>query len=524
MRLSRLHIRFFRSFNYDYELRSHPDSKERSWELIEGGWWPYIEVDLEPTVTAVVGANESGKSHLIDAVEIALTGEGINRNDFCRYSSLYSVETDERREPDFGLEFILNDEDQDLLAQGPIEVESGERLRLFRAGGERSLLRISGEEVAAGDEALDALEARLPRAFRLKTDVPIPDSISLDVLVGRDLQPLSDRSRRARFLDFIAGLGVDSIVEKKDELSDLLDVPPAQGSPEERLRLASHELGKTLLLDVARIERSAFVDLERALKEGREGRVGGLIERMNRSLAKHLNFSKWWSQDSDFQIRIEPRERELAFVIRDRTGTDYSFAERSRGLRYFLSYFVQLKAHRLTQVEGRREILLMDEPDAYLSSAGQQDLLRILEDFAVPEEGARQDQVLYVTHSPFLINKNAAHRIRVIDKGSNEEGTRVVADASRTHYEPLRSSIGAHVAETAFIGGLNIVVEGPADQVLLTGLTSLLRFRQPYQPGLVDLNEVTIVPAGGADNVPIHDLSRQGARSDQAAMHRFARQ
>ena len=42
-----------------------------------------------------------------------------------------------------------------------------------------------------------------------------------------------------------------------------------------------------------------------------------------------------------------------------------------------MSYYVQLLAHEFPP-DGRTEILLMDEPDAYLSSQGQQDLLRIL--------------------------------------------------------------------------------------------------------------------------------------------------
>ncbi|UOZ05689.1 ATP-dependent endonuclease [Amycolatopsis sp. WQ 127309] len=144
----------------------------------------------------------------------------------------------------------------------------------------------------------------------------------------------------------------------------------------------------------------------------------------------------------------------------------------------------------------------MDEPDAYLSNAGQQDLLRVLENFAVSDSGVRRDQVVYVTHSPFLINKNAAHRLRVFDKGTQEEGTRVVKDVARTHYEPLRSSLGAYVAETAFISGKNLIVEGVADQVLLAGMSNALRAGGYPSASLLDLNEVTIVPAGSADSVP----------------------
>lgn len=203
---------------------------------------------------------------------------------------------------------------------------------------------------------------------------------------------------------------------------------------------------------------------------------------------------------SRFRSLVEPRERELAFVIQDRTTSKYSFGERSQGLRFFLSYFVQLISHRLNNVKP--DILLLDEPDAYLSSVGQNDLLRLLQDYAVPEDGSVRSQVIYVTHSPFLIDKNAPHRIRVLDKGSEDEGTRVVRDAANNRYEPLRSSIGEHLAETAFIGGANLFVEGQADQILLAGLSAHMTRRNGSTAGLLDLNEVTIVAAGGADSIP----------------------
>src|SRR5690606_29107093 len=155
--------------------------------------------------------------------------------------------------------------------------------------------------------------------------------------------------------------------------------------------------------------------------------------------------------DRDFDLLVEAREHELAFTVRDRTGSKYSFQERSQGLRYFLSYFVQLAAHRIRHAAP--DLLLLDEPDGSLSSIGQQDLLRVLHDYALPEAGGEGSQVVYVTHSPLLIDKNAPHRIRVLDKGVEAEGTRVVRDAANNRYEPLRSALGAYVAETAFIGG-----------------------------------------------------------------------
>ncbi len=102
------------------------------------------------------------------------------------------------------------------------------------------------------------------------------------------------------------------------------------------------------------------------------------------------------------------------FTVRDRTGSDYSFSERSGGMSYFLSYFVQYLSHKPT---GGQEILLMDEPDAYLSMLGQQDLLAIFRDFAAPADPDKTPvQVVYVTHSPFLIGQEP----RRTDQGAGE--------------------------------------------------------------------------------------------------------
>ena len=165
---------------------------------------------------------------------------------------------------------------------------------------------------------------------------------------------------------------------------------------------------------------------------------------------------------------------DLVFTIRDRTGTEYSFNERSGGLKFFLSYFVQYLAHE-PPASGAQEILLMDKPDAYLSSQGQQDLLRIFDGFVDPADDRRPCQVVYVTHSPFLINKNHSERIRVLEKGDGDEGTHVIRDVGRNHYEPLRSAPGAFVGETTFIGNCNLMLEGLSDQILFAGESSRLR-------------------------------------------------
>jgi predicted ATPase len=503
MRLERVDTRFYKSFNFDYERKWEKGREPQPWEDVADGWYPFIRIKTDDQVTAVVGANESGKSQFLGAVEAALTGRGINASDFCRYSALYSVEAGRVRAPEFGASFVVEDE-EDLSALASLIPGAGlgQRFTLYRPGTKTPFVLIPStqERVELDPAQVTALTAALPPIFKLDTHLGMPDMLSIDELGGMAHASLHSRKRRASLMSTIAesswpgpaefGAGVFSAWQNAISGPD---------TELEQRRAAEFELGRKLLVDIARIEPESFIRLQKAIDDEREGEIEGIVGAMNIAIAENLNFQRWWSQDPNFEIQVKARERELALVIRDRTRASYSFDERSQGLRYFLSYFVQLTAHR----EGlsRNEVMLLDEPDAFLSSSGQQDLLRVLQDYATPEHDGPKNQVIYVTHSPFLIDRNAGHRVRVLDKGAEDEGTRLVKDATQNHYEPLRSSLGPSVAETAFIGGANLFVEGIADQVLLAGMsTHLTRTRDDAD--YLDLNKVTIVPSGSASSIP----------------------
>lgn len=525
MKIKTLYIRFYKSFNYDYLRKSHPSADPDEWDLLpeSGLFYPFVRVPLEPEITTIVGANESGKSQLLGAIKCLLSGEGIEHRDFCRYSQFFTV-GGEMKNPEFGGEFTDLSEEQVSTVRSIVQLDESvkiESFHFFRMNKGAVIYVKNGTDLS--EVKLKAAEIKsldLPTFFLINANTPLPDSVPLAYLTATDkAKKAQPRKNTLRWVEnIIANSDRFSTKEKIEKAIPQLveDYNAFQSVDEsddkhlkERLNLA-----EKLLVQVAGIGKDAFEQLKTAVRD-HDGYANGIVEKMNEDLAKALNFPKWWSQDSEFSLTLTLRDFDLVFTVRDRTGSEYAFSERSGGMSYFLSYFVQYLSHTPT---GGQEILLMDEPDAYLSMLGQQDLLRIFDSFAAPDdETTRPIQVVYVTHSPFLIDKNHSERIRVLEKGDGEEGTRLVANAGRNHYEPLRSAFGAFVAETTFISHCNLMLEGQADQVLLAGISSLAR-RAESTGATLNLNSLSLVPAGSAGHIPYMVYLARGRDVDTPAI------
>jgi predicted ATP-dependent endonuclease of OLD family len=213
---------------------------------------------------------------------------------------------------------------------------------------------------------------------------------------------------------------------------------------------------------------------------------------------------EYWSQnkdlrvffDVDFKLREgQPRTREPQLKIRidnSRHHVTLDFDERSAGFVWFFSFLAAFSEYRDSD---QPLILLLDEPGLGLHASAQGDLLRYIDEKLAPAR-----QVIYSTHSPFMIDPTALERSRTVED-TLEEGTKisddVLSSSSETLY-PLQAALGYDLAQSLFVAPDNLVVEGPSDLVYLTAASDRLREldRVHLDPRWV------IVPVGGVDKIP----------------------
>jgi predicted ATPase len=226
---------------------------------------------------------------------------------------------------------------------------------------------------------------------------------------------------------------------------------------------------------------------------------------------------EFWSQNKDLSIELDVDFNSAADqygqppfldirVRNHRHRVTLNFGERSHGFMWFFSFLAAFSEYRGKQ----RMILLLDEPGLGLHAAAQGDLLRFID-----ERLATDHQVVYTTHSPFIVDAKRLHRVRTVED-RDEDGTRITSDVLSTSKDtrfPLQAALGYELAQTLFLGPHNLVVEGPADYLYLQLMSAYLQGigRTGLDPRWV------IVPVGGLDKIPTF-VALLGAQLDVAVL------
>ena len=526
MRASKVLLRWYRSFNTRYHGYDEGNGQSLPWDNFRGQPFPFVEIPLDRHITTIVGANESGKSHLLSAVAKVFTGKGIGDEaglayaiqDICRYCAFEGLE--ESIWPMIGVEMTFDTSEEftafvstcgsTVPATEDTEAVVPKRCVVVLDGAQGdgqfasvySIPTMAPLGNVAKSKWTEIAEKHLPALQFINAKIALSNEVHIRQLVDlydhKKPSLICDPLALQRVVETIASLTVEADKPANAAVVDTINKAKVSLQNGRVGVQSTGELELQLFRDVLRISK-ATLELIARLGNSDRGFVERLVSEINHRLDETLDLTHFWQQDDQFHLSVDYKAGFFYFEITDKTGAKYTFNERSSGLRYFLSYYIQAKAIERAN-EERGSIVLMDEPDSFLSIAGQRNLLQVFESLVSVKAASGTCQLVYTTHSPFLINRNFPKRVVLVRKGDGSEGTQYVPRSAVRRYEPIRSALGVDCAETLFMGATNVVVEGVTDQRIL--IAAIQRFGENGDVDrYLNMNTVTFVTAGGAPNV-----------------------
>ena len=207
-------------------------------------------------------------------------------------------------------------------------------------------------------------------------------------------------------------------------------------------------------------------------------------------------FRDWWKQ-GEYRFRFQADGDHFRIWVSDeKRPEDIELEGRSTGLQWFLSFFLVFLVE--TKKKHLNSILLLDEPGLSLHPMAQKDLAFFFENLA------KTNQILYTTHSPFLIDTDKLDRVRSVyinDNGYTEVSPDLRASQKQVQQQksvfPVHAALGLSVSDMLLIGSIPVIVEGQSDQNYLTVIKNWLIKNNLINP----LKEFVFIPAGGVKGI-----------------------
>lgn len=217
-------------------------------------------------------------------------------------------------------------------------------------------------------------------------------------------------------------------------------------------------------------------------------RTARLLDDASKRLTQVLNDK--WNQGRDLEWKLSNPGNSILIQIKD-PAIENRFTRpslRSSGFQTFFILSMIINARKYNNTSGTN-IFLFDEPGTYLHPYAQLDLQRSF------EASADSSQIIYTTHSIFLINKNYPERNRVISK--TKDGTKIDQKPFQKNWKAVRNSLGILMSNNFLIAEKSLLVEGPSDIIYLLDVINRMKKENKID---IDLNDISIVDAGDSEN------------------------
>ncbi len=158
----------------------------------------------------------------------------------------------------------------------------------------------------------------------------------------------------------------------------------------------------------------------------------------------------------------------------DEQGYPFKLSQRSMGLKWYLNFYIALKGENLKN----GDIILVDEPGMYLHPKAQQEMRVIL------NSETKKNQIIYTTHSPYLIDSENISQIRLVEKReiNNEDGFNEISEIKEKIHrsnnidtiKPIIDAIGYSLgSELNHVNKKVLICEGVSDYYYIKTLEKI---------------------------------------------------
>ena len=415
--------------------------------IVDSGWVP-----LSPDgITVLVGQNESGKSSVLDAINCVLTDTNPTTDDFRIGTDL----------PIISLRLDLMESDVDLYLKDIHHYQKSDFKKYLNISKNRVIIncrwfyelqdnkRKIERSISFEDDKLNELIYQSTDSDTSKSNDEI-DKKSQNKDSSDEFIYLNDLDNDESSLDIAyelwAALPLAVLFsEDSGKLPSQVDIDE-NGQPTGP--------GAQAALNFLKI---AEIDLPILLRGDRRSRENTLNKANSRVSD---DFNSFWSQtigksgrltlkcdiDNYEASKIDKAGKpHLVFWICDGTTQLYP-KQRSQGVRWFISFYLQLKASEKTK---NKRVFLLDEPGANLHSKAQADVLKLINQL-----GKDNSSVIYSTHSPQMLEYPKLFRVHAVQRdGELDDSPTKIIDAHRLGtassdtLSPLLTAMGADLSQ-----------------------------------------------------------------------------
>ncbi|ADW67859.1 ATP-dependent nuclease [Granulicella tundricola] len=483
------------------------------------------DVQIEPTVTVLVGQNDSGKTGFLQALD--------RTNSVNPKQTFNPIEDYPRR--------YLTKYERELAKDPPVVVQltysasSGEIASInndlgpvvgdpfffsvdFKYGGGKAIgLSVNESPLISQILAIDPLKLlaapELGKTSTLRQFFTKLEAIDLNEAAKAQIDAL-----RAKFLPgadnwdsllsyYIYKQYVASRLPQFVYFDDYKLLPGKVNLPSFQQRVAAAIAQKKALSDqdstVQALLRMAGISLEELNSPTNYETIKAKLESFSNDITDRV--FKYWKQNTELDVLFDIKSdaNDLApfnsgnnlyiRIASRRHRMSMPFDRRSKGFIWFFSFIIWFASVK-EEVNAKNDlVLLLDEPGLSLHALAQADFLGYI------RELSSDYQVIYTTHSPFMVDSDKLLEVRVV-QDQDGSGTKISSNLSGSDPKtlfPLQAALGYTIAQNLFISTRNLLVEGPSELLYFKHFSALLEAAKR-----VSLREdITIVPTGGLDKV-----------------------